>query len=230
VPRVARMPLVAALASLTVGAVSLGAQPSSSAAAVRSAAAPVSIDAARVPPGVHEHHGPNGEIDVNTCSDRNDPGTVRCFARLRIDAAAKSAKPFRHQTAGADAFVGDDGAYSPLYLRSAYGVPAANPGATVAIVDAYDDARAESDLAEYRSYFGLSECTSVNGCFRKVDQRGGTTYPVGDQLWAMEISLDLDMVSAICPNCRLLLVEADSNSWTDMGARSTRPLRSAYRW
>ena len=61
-------------------------------------------------------------------------------------------------------------------------------------------------------------CATANGCFMKVDERGGTNYPQGDQTWGLEISLDLDMVSAICPNCRILLVEADSNSTADLGA------------
>jgi subtilase family serine protease len=88
----------------------------------------------------------------------------------------------------------------------------------VAIVDAYDDPNAESDLASYRSSFGLSPCTTSNGCFRKVNQNGGTSYPAPDSGWTQEISLDLDMVSAICPNCHILLVEASSNSFDDLGA------------
>jgi subtilase family serine protease len=57
----------------------------------------------------------------------------------------------------------------------------------------------------------LPACTTANGCFRKVDQRGGTSYPATNTGWASEISLDVDMVSAICPNCHILLVEADNN-------------------
>src|SRR5207248_9545163 len=90
-------------------------------------------------------------------------------------------------------------------------------GKTVAIVDAFDDPNAESDLAVYRSQYGLSACTTGNGCFKKVDQTGGTTYPAADAGWSEEISLDLDMVSAICPKCNILLVEADTNFQTDLG-------------
>src|SRR5947208_3521319 len=93
----------------------------------------------------------------------------------------------------------------------------AGAGRTVAIVDAYDDPRAEADLAAYRSTYGLPACTTANGCFRKVDQNGGTRLPAVDAGWAGEISLDLDMVSATCPNCRILLVEAASASFTDLG-------------
>jgi subtilase family serine protease len=103
-------------------------------------------------------------------------------------------------------------------FRSAYGLTNASAaaGTTVAIVDAFDDPTAESDLGVYRSTFGLPACTTANGCFRKVNQRGGTTYPRKDAGWALEISLDLDAVSAICPNCKILLVEADSNSFANL--------------
>ena len=112
--------------------------------------------------------------------------------------------------------------YYPCDLQSAYNLAAssaANGGTqTVAIVDAYDDPTAESDLAVYRSTFGLPACTSGNGCFKKRAQDGSTNYPIPDSGWAGEISLDLDMVSAICPNCHILLVESATSSGTDMFA------------
>ena len=108
--------------------------------------------------------------------------------------------------------------YNPSDLQSAYKLPSstAGSGQTVAIVDAYNDPNAESDLGVYRSHFGLPACTTANGCFRKINQNGGTTYPSGNTGWAEEISLDLDMVSAICPKCHILLVEANSNRFTDL--------------
>jgi hypothetical protein len=192
-----------------------------------------------VPAGADTHSGPKGELDVNACPERPRPGTVTCFARQRIDsramslmpAPAREAKlagakapsgPTRGSTAGpvpsasTAATVGDNGAYSPAYLQSAYNAPSSNPGGTVAVVDAYDDPNAETDLASYRSYYGLPPCTTANGCFQKVDQRGGSSYPQPDNSWSMEMSIDLDMVSAICPNCHIVLVEADSNSWSDL--------------
>ncbi|MBO3746255.1 putative Ig domain-containing protein [Streptosporangiaceae bacterium NEAU-GS5] len=85
-------------------------------------------------------------------------------------------------------------------------------GTTVAIVDAFDDPNAESDLAQYRANFGLPACTSANGCFRKVNQSGGTSpLPRPDTDWAGEIALDIQMVSATCPLCKILLVETDDN-------------------
>ncbi|WP_407638943.1 putative Ig domain-containing protein [Actinacidiphila yeochonensis] len=107
--------------------------------------------------------------------------------------------------------------YGPTDLKSAYNLPTGGSGQTVAIVDAQDDPNAESDLASYRSQYGLAACTTANGCFKKVNQSGGTSYPSADSGWAGEISLDLDMVSAVCPQCHILLVEATSASMSDLG-------------
>lgn len=111
------------------------------------------------------------------------------------------------------------GGYNPADLQSAYNLPSstAGSGQTVAIVDAYDDPNAESDLGVYRSQFGLPACTTANGCFKKVNQSGGTKAPRANGGWAQEISLDLDMVSAACPNCHIILVEASSASYVNLG-------------
>jgi len=113
--------------------------------------------------------------------------------------------------------------YYPADIQSAYDLASAistfathNVVQTVAIVDAYDDPNAASDLATYRSYFKLPACGS--GCFTKLNQTGGTRYPNASTSWSEEISLDLDMVSAACPGCHILLVEANSNSLGDLGA------------
>jgi subtilase family serine protease len=113
--------------------------------------------------------------------------------------------------------------YGPADLRAAYKLTSnGSSSQTVAIVDAYNDPNAESNLAVYRAQYGLPPCTTANGCFRKVNQNGGTTYPAGNTGWAEEISLDLDMVSAICPNCHILLVEASSASFANLAAAVDR--------
>ncbi|MER5639750.1 S53 family peptidase [Kitasatospora sp. NPDC002227] len=107
----------------------------------------------------------------------------------------------------------------PGDLLSAYKL-AANGGAgqTIAIVDAYNDPNAESDMAVYRSQYGLPACTTANGCFKKVSQTGSTTsLPANNSGWAGEISLDLDMVSAIAPNAHVILVEAKTASMANLG-------------
>jgi subtilase family serine protease len=113
------------------------------------------------------------------------------------------------------------GGYGPPDLQSAYALPSSTGGGgqTVAIVDAYDDKTAEADLATYRSTYGLPACTTANGCFKKVNQSGVQgSYPSNNQGWALEISLDLDMVSAVCPNCHILLVEAKNNQSANLYA------------
>ena len=174
-------------------------------------------------PGHYLHRGSHGEVDVNICSETVPAGYAHCDARLRTDLLGKdvtpaaSSDPSVSPAADAD---GDDGAYSPAYLQSAYNAPSATNGTgqTVAIVDAYDDPTAEADLATYRAQFGLPACTTANGCFRKVNETGGTTYPTQNAQWGNEISLDVDMVSALCPNCHILLVEATTNSTPDLAA------------
>jgi archaellum component FlaF (FlaF/FlaG flagellin family) len=111
--------------------------------------------------------------------------------------------------------------YYPCDLQSAYNLTSSSASngsdQTVAIVDAFDDPNAESDLAIYRNAFGLPPCTTANGCFSKRTQNGSSTnFPVPDAGWALEMSLDLDMVSAICPKCHILLVEASTNSNSDL--------------
>jgi subtilase family serine protease len=107
---------------------------------------------------------------------------------------------------------------NPADIQSAYKLSGSST-ATVAIVDAYDDPTAESDLGVYRSTFGLPACTTANGCFKKVSQTGSTTaLPRANANWAVEISLDIDMVSATCPTCHILLVEAKTNSFSNLAA------------
>jgi subtilase family serine protease len=110
--------------------------------------------------------------------------------------------------------------FGPADLQSAYALPSGNgAGQTVAIVDAFDNPNVESDLATYRSTFGLPACTTANGCFRKVNQNGqASPLPATDVGWGEEMSLDVDMVSAVCPNCRILLVDANDNSLANLGA------------
>jgi len=107
----------------------------------------------------------------------------------------------------------------PSDVQSSYALPSQNSGGTVAIVVAYDNPTAEADLAVYRAAYGLPECTSLNGCFKKVNQQGDAlSYPAPNTSWAVESSLDVDMVSAACPHCKILLLEANSNSLDDLGA------------
>jgi subtilase family serine protease len=113
--------------------------------------------------------------------------------------------------------------YGPAQLTGAYSLPAAAPSTpTIGIVDAFDDPNIEADLAVYSSNYGLPACTTATGCFRKVNQSGGTSYPTADAGWSLEIALDVDTAHAICPNCKILLVEATNNSMTNLGTAVNR--------
>lgn len=144
------------------------------------------------------------------CAEKPKKGYASCLAKVRTDVTGHKG------TFGAN-FVPNG--YGPADLQSAYALASASPqaGSTVAIVDAFDDPSAEQDLAVYRQQYGLPACTSADGCFSKVDQRGGTSYPTPDSGWAEEISLDVDMVSAVCPGCHILLVESDNNTTANLG-------------
>jgi hypothetical protein len=116
--------------------------------------------------------------------------------------------------------------YGPDDLQAAYSLTKAAKsngfGAVVAIVDAFDDPQAEHDLAVYRAQYGLPPCTSANRCFQKVNQDGRPRplppAPTADASgWTAETSLDLDMVSANCPNCRILLVESNDDYLNNLG-------------
>jgi len=173
------------------------------------------------------------QTDVADRADRADPdsvhdscglpgaGAMYCHAKLRYRAGGG---PHASSTP-----VG--GAYGPADLRSAYALPAPagapGSGPTVAIVDAFDNPNAESDLAAYRTQYALGDCTTANGCFSKVNQRGqviggAVAPPAGNVGWGQEIDLDVEMVSAVCPQCKILLVESDDNYFANLGAAVDR--------
>jgi Subtilase family len=158
------------------------------------------------------------------------PGHSGCLAQLlvaRTAAARARTHPLGLTTARAIvAGRAAEGAYGlrPQDLRSAY-FPGEAPDApvsepqTIALVDAYDDPNAEADLEVYDHEFSLPSCTEINGCFKKVNQEGETGHPPVASSerekeeadgWALETSLDIEMAHAVCQNCHVVLVEADS--------------------
>jgi Subtilase family/NHL repeat len=141
------------------------------------------------------------------------PGRAECLGIHVPTVAAASAEAIGPALEGS----GVEGGLSPSNLRSAYKIPeTGGSGQIVAIVDAYNDPNAESDLKVYRKEYGLPECTKANGCLKKINQKGEeanypSVPPPEEMGWVGEISLDLDMVSAACPDCHILLVEANNN-------------------
>lgn len=146
------------------------------------------------------------------CARGQGQGEARCYAHMRVDARGNpfAGKPTPNATPSG---------YGPADLRSAYAVTASgSAGTTVAIVDAYGYPNAAADLAVYRSQYGLPACTTASGCLTVVNQTGGTSLPRYNSGWAQEQALDLDMVSAMCPNCKILLVQASSASYANLAA------------
>jgi subtilase family serine protease len=102
----------------------------------------------------------------------------------------------------------------PNDLRAAYNLPSTSAGAgqTIGIVVAYDNPDVEADLAIYRAKFGLPPCTTANGCFKKIGPGLLGALVSGNQGWGQETSLDVDVASAVCPECKILVVEAASDA------------------
>jgi subtilase family serine protease len=173
---------------------------------------PLGAAAATAAPPIHLAHA------KSVCAAPTRPGFAACMAKVRTDIAAK--KVFSPSVSG----------LGPSDLQGAYQLASAaasnGVGTTVAIVDAFDNPNAFSDVNTYRANFGLpalASCDpstiagSTTPCFAKSDENGGTNFPAGDLGWEAEESLDVDMVSAICPNCNILLVEGNQPSFVDLG-------------
>ena len=155
-----------------------------------------------------------GVAHVRVCEGPERPGIARCHARVVTDAAGRTIENVVKRNllpAG----------YGPADLQAAYNIPAdaGSPATVIAIVDAYGYINAEADLAIYRATFGLPPCTTANGCFTKYNQSGQQgNYPYQNTGWAQETALDLDMASAACPKCKIILVQARSATYANLAA------------
>jgi subtilase family serine protease len=140
-------------------------------------------------------------------------GEWRCFAWVRRDL-----RPLAETPNEIPAGVG----YRPSDLASAYGLdPHQGVGQTVAVVDAYQYHTAIYDLTKYRQAAGLPPCTTSSGCLRVVNQQGKKSPlpavpPPYEAGWLVEQALDLDAVSAVCPRCKIVLVETNTASGYDL--------------
>jgi hypothetical protein len=161
---------------------------------------------------------PHLTTNTNACGGQVPAGEMHCFAIVRT--------PSNHVIT-ADSSGPPSTALTPADIQSAYKLPSATAGGgqTVAIVDAGDDPTAASDLAVFRSQFGLPTCTTANGCLKIVNQEGQTSPLPPEQCgtntggcWPVEESLDLDAVSSACPDCNILLVEANDATNTNLDA------------
>ncbi len=161
------------------------------------------------------------------------PGAASCAAMKLVAASltpaelrASAATQAGEEASGARPTVTEEspipGYLTPQDLRAAYSLPsetAASPTQTIAVIDAFDDPTAEADLGVYDEEFGLPACTTANGCFRKVDEEGkASPLPPENGEWAGEVSVDVQMAHAVCPGCHVLLVEANTEEFEDLGA------------
>lgn len=153
----------------------------------------------------------------------NSSDSVRCHAHVITD---KNGTP--NVTAA-------PAGYGPAQFHAAYSSATTAPSKQIiAIVDAYDDPSALSDLNVYSQTYGIPTMPQCSGpvlssavpCFQKINQRGGTSVPAGNAGWALEISLDVQAAHAMCQNCSILLVEADSNSFANLMAAVDRAVLS----
>jgi len=185
------------------------------AAATLSLAAGTAASAAAAP--VPATHGVRAAAHDyrRACALTRRPGIAACMVLVRTDVKQHSAAYFH-----SNAPVGFG--YGRPALKSAYNLPSSSPVRNVAVVDAYNDPNAVSDLAVYRSSWGLPACNTSTGagCLTVTNENGAASpLPAnsGTTGWATEESLDVDMVSAICPKCHIFLVEANSPSISDLG-------------
>jgi subtilase family serine protease len=150
--------------------------------------------------------------NVHVCATPSKAGVAACHA-IRHD-TLRNGKPV---SPNATTPTG----YGPAALHAAYNLPnsPASGTPTIAIVDAYDLPTALSDLNTYRSTFGIGGPMNSTGnpSFRKVGQSGGAP-PAANASWGQEIALDIEMATAVCNTCNILLVEANSAYLTDLAA------------
>ena len=163
----------------------------------------------------------------NVCGHGNPHDTARCHAKVLTDAAGdevdgmdvvNNAAALGAANVEAAALTPNavPAGFGPSDLRSAYNITT-DGTTTIAIVDAYGYPNAERDLGVYRAQYGLPACTTANGCFKKVNQSGVQgSYPATDTGWSQEQALDLDMASAMCPGCKLVLVQATTPSYANL--------------
>jgi len=216
----ARWPARAVATLLAAGALvaGIGASASVASAASASGASPSAAlsSAYRV-----EHVCAPARAGVAACAALRLVPASLTSAELQASAATQAAEAASGASPAVDNKNPFPGYLTAQDLHAAYSLPdetASSPTQTVAVVDAYDDPTAEADLGVYDETFGLPACTSANGCFRKVNQAGeASPLPAKNGGWAGEISIDVQMAHGVCESCRVLLVEAKSPEFADLG-------------
>jgi len=189
------------------------------AVAVSSAAA-----AARTTGAAEAASGVTGASALRAACPSAPAGHERCFAlfapQLRVNAAI---------AAGVRGAASHPSGLSPADIAAAYKLPTSrNPHETVAVVEAFQTPKLAANLAVYRSHYGLGACKESTGCLRVVNEKGNASplpasaVPSG---WDVETMLDVSMVSAVCPHCKILVVEARNDSYANLAAAENTAAR-----
>jgi hypothetical protein len=163
------------------------------------------------------------EYEARAICAQPAPGYSGCLS-LRLIADEPSSVPGAEATPRSTEFTEPiPSGLAPADLLSAYGGSGATPPSaqTIALVDAYDDATIAEDLEVFSKQFGLPACNEANGCFRKVNQNGKAgPLPASsgekERSWAQEVATDVEVAHGVCQACKILLVEAKSNSNSDL--------------
>jgi hypothetical protein len=203
-------------------------------------------NAAAVPAAATVSPLPRSDYAVRSVCAAPAPRRAACLALQLVPQTAEARAHthplgmMRPASAPARSPAAGDYGLRPQDLHSAYQLPSSAAGAqTVALVDAYNDPTAETDLKAYDEEFGLPECTAGDGCFKQVNQNGEVGNPPFPKTtkeleaarkgsraareeaeeatgWGLEISLDIEVAHATCQSCEILLVEANASSYEDL--------------
>jgi subtilase family serine protease len=195
-----------------------------------------------VPPSSSSAVAENGDVPFLTadpvrqfCTTPGTPERMQCFALVRTDVVPSASQNAAQMRTDGETCPFSQG-YCPNDLQAAYDLPSlkAGSGKTVAIVDAYGYKHAASDLATFRKTMGLKACDTDTKCLRIVNQEGHSSplppEPPASDDWKGEESLDLDMVSGICPNCKIILVQANNDYTSNLytGVKTAGSLGAKY--
>jgi hypothetical protein len=186
-------------------------------------------DGGAADPSISDSDGTAGDDGGDVSSERVcNKGRVQCHAHIRTFGVERARSPHAVSPAALPA------GFGPADLQSAYGIDPNKLATTtpplVAITDAFGYPNLEADLALYRQTYGLPPCTTASGCLKIVNQQGQTTnlpaLPPANDDWTVETALDVDMVSAACPRCRILVVQAadDQGNGLDLSQNTAATL------
>jgi hypothetical protein len=184
--------------------------------------------AAGITPPRNTRDRPADGVPMRTACPPPRPGDARCMAlyapQTRVNAASRARRAGRPVPLAATKPQG----WGPKSIESAYDLPVSKgAGQTIGIVDAFSTAHLAADLGVYRKEYGLAPCTTASGCLRIVNQAGESSpLPSPDPLgWGVEETLDVSMVSAACPRCKIIVVEARSARFADLATAENTAVR-----